>query len=306
MTPWWSSQRTIDQLRWPARLSQIRRSRSGGNGAVGSWPSQVAHRARGGRSSSGLVTGGSVASTWVSSAWSQGWSTALGALVTPFARTSPVAGRNRVSSLAVPPRMYSCGRSAGLPTGAQVAPGCGIAWYGPASSWHQTGTPAASASRYARSMAPFFLPSSDRPLQRAQRPGGRPIELTIWSPLGRRHDPRAGQRIVGRPPSSPSRDLQRPKPDPIEPPHQVGDRARTPIASRSGCSRERLSPSHRQQRRRPLHPIDSFAARLRDRLQLALLRERQRPQALLLYRCHDPPLLPYSVPLATHVQRNAA
>ena len=32
-----------------------------------------------------------------------------GALRTPLARTSPVAGRNRVSSLAVPPRMYSCG-----------------------------------------------------------------------------------------------------------------------------------------------------------------------------------------------------
>src|SRR5215207_1267189 len=92
-----------------------------------------------------------------------GWSTALGALVTPLARTSPVAGRNRVSSLAVPPRMYSCGRSAGFPTGAQVAPGCGIAWYGPASSWHQTGSPAASPSRYAWSMAPFFLPSADRP-----------------------------------------------------------------------------------------------------------------------------------------------
>jgi hypothetical protein len=133
------------------------------NGVVGSWPSPVAHRARGGRSSSGLVTGGSVASTWVNSAWSQGWSPALGALVTPVARTSPVAGRNTVNSLAVPPRMDSCGRSAGLPTGAQVAPGCGIAWYGPASSWHQRGTPAASASRYARSMAPCFLPSADRP-----------------------------------------------------------------------------------------------------------------------------------------------
>jgi hypothetical protein len=52
----------------------------------------------------------------------------LVALVTPFARTSPVAGRSRVSNLAVPPRTYSWGRRAGSLTGAQVAPGCGIAW----------------------------------------------------------------------------------------------------------------------------------------------------------------------------------
>ncbi len=44
------------------------------------------------------------------------------------ARTSPVAGRNSVSSLAVPPRTYSCGRWAGSPIGCQEAPGCGIAW----------------------------------------------------------------------------------------------------------------------------------------------------------------------------------
>ncbi len=51
----------------------------------------------------------------------------FGALVTPRARTSPVAGRNRVSSLAVPPRIYSCGWQTALPVGAQVAPGWGIA-----------------------------------------------------------------------------------------------------------------------------------------------------------------------------------
>jgi hypothetical protein len=38
----------------------------------------------------------------VTSAWSQGCSTALAALVTPVTRTWPEAGWNRVSSLAVP------------------------------------------------------------------------------------------------------------------------------------------------------------------------------------------------------------
>jgi len=65
---------------------------------------------------------------------SQGWSTALGALVTPLARTAPVAGWKSVSSLAVPPRMYSWGRRGGWSVGAQPCPGWGIAWYGPASS----------------------------------------------------------------------------------------------------------------------------------------------------------------------------
>jgi hypothetical protein len=51
----------------------------------------------------------------------------LGAFGTPLARTSPVAGRNRVSNLAVPPRMYSCGCRAGSPSGCQLAPGWGMA-----------------------------------------------------------------------------------------------------------------------------------------------------------------------------------
>jgi hypothetical protein len=36
--------------------------------------------------------------------------------------------------LAVPPRTYSWGWRTGCPTGAQPAPGCGMTWYGPASS----------------------------------------------------------------------------------------------------------------------------------------------------------------------------
>jgi hypothetical protein len=67
--------------------------------------SQVARRSasdRGGGS-------GSVARIAASSVWSQGCSTALGALVTPVTRTRPEAGWNRVSSLAMPWRMCSWG-----------------------------------------------------------------------------------------------------------------------------------------------------------------------------------------------------
>ncbi len=99
----------MDQLRWPARLSQISSMRSDGKGSVGACPSHVSHRASGGRSSSERVRIGRLANTSVNSAWSHGWRTTFGALVTPLARRSPVAGRNSVSSLAVPPRTYACG-----------------------------------------------------------------------------------------------------------------------------------------------------------------------------------------------------
>jgi hypothetical protein len=63
----------------------------------------------------------------------------LALLVTPLTRTWPEAGWNSVSSLAVPWRMCSWGYRAGLVVGRHCVPGCGIAWYGPASSWVQTG-----------------------------------------------------------------------------------------------------------------------------------------------------------------------
>ena len=107
--PCWNNQSTMLQLKWPARLSQTRSMRRGGNGVVGSWPSQVAQRARAGRWSSASVSGGRLASTAVSSAWSQGCSTALALLVTPLTRTRPEAGWKRVRSLAVPWRMCSWG-----------------------------------------------------------------------------------------------------------------------------------------------------------------------------------------------------
>jgi hypothetical protein len=133
MPPCWNNHRTIDQLVCPARLSQTSRSRSGGSGSRGAWPRQVSHWHRGGRSSAGGA-GGSPARPCASSPWSQGCRTVFGTFVVPFARTSPDAGRNRVSSLTVPPRTYSCGWRTGVPTGCQLAPACGIAWYGPASS----------------------------------------------------------------------------------------------------------------------------------------------------------------------------
>ena len=81
------------------------------------WQWQVWDMAQPGRPLRWLAAGrcrrrtppGSSARTWSSSCCSQGCKTAFGALGTPLARTSPVAGRNRVSNLAVPPRMYSCG-----------------------------------------------------------------------------------------------------------------------------------------------------------------------------------------------------
>jgi uncharacterized membrane protein len=123
MTPCWNNHRTIDQLRCPAKLSQIRSKRSGGNGSRGSCPSQVTQCASSGRSISGVTTSGNAARIWVSSSFSQGWSTVLGALVTPFPRTSPVAGRKSVRSLAVPLRTYSWAWRMGSPTGCHPAPG---------------------------------------------------------------------------------------------------------------------------------------------------------------------------------------
>jgi len=109
ITPCANNHMTIDELKWPARLSQMRIKRSGGNGREGTCPNQVAHCAcvAGSESLSGAFCNS--ARTCTSSACSHGCRTTFGALVTPLARTWPVAGRNRVSSLAVPPRMYSCG-----------------------------------------------------------------------------------------------------------------------------------------------------------------------------------------------------
>ena len=109
ITPCANNQMTMDELKCPARLSQTKISRRRGNGRCGTCPSQVAHCACVDGFESVVGASGNSARTCKSSVCSHGCRTTFGALVTPLARSWPVAGRNRVSSLAVPPRMYSCG-----------------------------------------------------------------------------------------------------------------------------------------------------------------------------------------------------
>src|SRR5713101_343317 len=99
--------------------------RRGGSELRRAEPSHVSQRAHRGRSASG----GSSARGWAfsisaktsaSCSLSQGCSTALVTETTPLARISPVVGRKSVSSLAVPPRSYSCGCNAGWPSGCEL------------------------------------------------------------------------------------------------------------------------------------------------------------------------------------------
>lgn len=116
----------------PVRLSITNSILNGGNssGSVTftERPScQLFHSARfSSRPSTSL--GGKVSRTSLNCPLSQGWSTSLVQFLIPLTRTSPVTGRNRVSSLAVPRRAYSWGRSDGRPSGSQLAPGYGIVW----------------------------------------------------------------------------------------------------------------------------------------------------------------------------------
>jgi hypothetical protein len=119
MIPCTNNQVTMSVLKCPARLSQISSIRSGGSGRWGTCPNHVAQCLGAGASVSLTATSGSSSKMCNSSFFNQGCNTAFGDLDTPLARTSPVAGRNRVNSLAVPPRMYSCGWQRGLPSGCQ-------------------------------------------------------------------------------------------------------------------------------------------------------------------------------------------
>ena len=83
-------------------------------------------------------------------------------VVVPSTRTCPSAGRNRVRTLAVPPRTYSCGCRAGWPSGCHDGPGWGTAWNGPASSSHQTARPSDAPSVYASSINFFWDPRPGR------------------------------------------------------------------------------------------------------------------------------------------------
>jgi len=157
MTPCSTSQSTRAGVLWPVRLSRTSNSRRGGrrSGRVNRTVSPACQRSQAARRSASAWTGGSgsVARSAASSVLSQGCRTALAALVTPLTRTCPEAGWNSVSSLAVPWRRCSWGYRAGRVAGRQWVPGCGIAWYGPASSSVQTGS---AVWVYACSISPFL------------------------------------------------------------------------------------------------------------------------------------------------------
>jgi hypothetical protein len=89
------------------RLSKTTNILRGGNslGSVTRTASpscQLFHLARFSSGLGGSRDGGRVLRICVNCSLSQGWSTALAQLLTPFTRTSPVAGWNKLMSLAVP------------------------------------------------------------------------------------------------------------------------------------------------------------------------------------------------------------
>ncbi len=138
MIPLANIHRSISAFRRPTMLSQTSSIRRGGNfsGRViftDSPSCQLLHSARF-SSLPGASLSGRRSRTADNSSLSQGWSIASVVWRTPRALTSPVAGWDRVRSLAVPRRTYSWDLRFGLPAGSQLAPGHGTVWYGPASS----------------------------------------------------------------------------------------------------------------------------------------------------------------------------
>ena len=200
----------------PARLSSTSSIRNGGSsaGSVGLidqalLPPLPRRPRRVGRR---RAASGSAARMADSSRFSQGCSTAFGQVVAPSTRTRPSAGWNRVSTLAVPSRTYSCGCRAGSPSGRQDGPGCGTVWNGPASSSHQTASPSASPSAVGVLDQLFFgsasgsvtiaAPGLAAAQGRAGRaPGAGPLEGVAGPvedlPDGERRD--RGQAVGGRP-----------------------------------------------------------------------------------------------------------
>jgi hypothetical protein len=75
---------------------------------------------------------------------------------------------------------------------------------------------------------------------------------------------------------------QRREPFPIEATHELRDRIARPPAGATGRVGEALPVRHRQQRRRPRHPVGALTAGAGDLLQCAAFRGRQRPQGILL------------------------
>ena len=78
---------------------------------------QLAHTWRFSSAPSGFCGSGNVFTIALTSSLSQECKTAFVQRVTPLMRASPVAGWNKVTSLAVPLRRYSCGSLAGSPSG---------------------------------------------------------------------------------------------------------------------------------------------------------------------------------------------
>ena len=152
MTPWANSHNTNSGVLWPARLSSTKSIRKGGGrcASVGLTVSPCCQRSHDSRNAlaSGATTAGagSPPRMAVSSCLSQPCRTSLGQPVTPLSWTRPSEGWNKVSTLAVPLRMYSCGCRAGSPCGCQLWPGYGAVWNGPAWSQHQTDKPNGSPS----------------------------------------------------------------------------------------------------------------------------------------------------------------
>ncbi len=151
MTPFENIHKSISAFRWPMMLSQTSSIRRGGNflGRViftDSPSCQLLHSARFSSETGAPSLSGKRSRMAPSSSLSHGWSIALVVWRTPRALTSPVAGWNRVRSLAVPRRAYSWDLRFGFPVGSQLAPGQGTVWYGPASSSAHTDKPDLSPS----------------------------------------------------------------------------------------------------------------------------------------------------------------
>ena len=148
MTPCSKSQQTNSGVLCPARLSSTGSTLGGGNssGRVGLMVRPSCHISQSPLGAEPAAAG-IVASTAASSRFSQPCRAGFGQVVTPSTRTWPSAGWDRVTTLAVPSRRYSCGWRAGSPSGLQDWPGYGTVRDGPAWSVHQTARPIASPVR---------------------------------------------------------------------------------------------------------------------------------------------------------------